>query len=290
MSNPILVTGATGTVGSEVVRQLSARGVNVCACCHTLSKADMIRGPGVEIKETDYTRLDTVEAAFKGSEKLFLVTTPLIDNLMEITPQLVEEAKKAGIKHIVKLSNMDMFTEEEAKIPPIGWHRQEERIIEESGIPYTFLRPAGFMQNFFMHVDTIKAQNAIYTITGEGTEGFIDARDIAAVAVEALTGEGHEGKIYSITGPEAVSYDQAAEVLSDVLGRKITHVKMSEEDARKGFVEAGWPDWLLNAYLVGGRITREGRTSTVTSTVEEVTGKKPTTFEQFAREHAEIFK
>jgi len=290
MSNIILVTGATGNVGSEVVKQLSAKGANVRACVHTLSKADMIKGPGVEIVEVEYNKPETVKAAFEGGGKLFLVTTPLIDNMLEKTAQLVAEAKKAGVKHIVKLSNRDLFTDEEAKIPPIGWHRQEEKIIEESGIPYTFVRPAGFMQNFFMHGETIKAQNAIYTATGEGKEGFIDTSDIAAVAVEALTGEGQEGNIYEITGPESLSYDQAAEIFSKVLGRKISHMKMSEEDARKGFEGAGWPDWLLHAYLLGARITREGRVEALTSTVEEVTGKKPRTFEQFAREYAEAFK
>jgi uncharacterized protein YbjT (DUF2867 family) len=255
-----------------------------------MSKADMIKGPGVEIVEVEYDKPETVKAAFEGGGKLFLVTTPLIPNMLEKTAMLVAEAKKAGVAHIVKLSNRDVFTEEEANIDPIGWHRKEEMIIEESGIPYTFLRPAGFMQNFFMHGETIKAQNFISSATGDGKEGFVDADDIAAVAAEALTGEGQEGKIYEITGPEALSYDQAAEIFSKVLGRKISHMKITEEDAKKGFAGAGWPEWLLNAYLLGARLTREGRLKNLTSTVEEVTGKNPKTFEQFVTECEAVFK
>ena len=292
MSNTILVIGATGTVGSEVVRQLSAKGADVRACCHTLSKADQIRGPGVEIVELDYNKPETVEAAFKGVEKLFLLT-PVVDNLVEITAQLVAEAKKAGVKRIVKQSTvgLELGADAEARIPPIRWLRQAEEIVEESGIPYTFVRPTGFMQNFSnFYRQTIKEQDAIYTNAGEGKECFVDARDIAAVAVEALTGDGHEGKIYTTTGPEALSHNQVAEILSEVLDRKISHVNMSDEDARKGMKEAGLPDWMINAAIEADKLTREGRGSAVLPTVEEVTGKKPRSFEQFARDYAEAFR
>ena len=292
MSNTIVVTGATGTVGSEVVKQLSAKGATVRACCHTLSKADKIRGLGVEIVEVEYSKPESVEAAFTGVERLFLLT-PFVDNMVEITAQLVAEAKKAGVRHIVKLSNnQDLGAAAEARIPPIRWHRQAEKMVEESGIPYTFLRPIdGFMQNFInFYGQTIEAQSAIYTNAGEGKVGIVDARDIAAVAVEALTGDGHEGKIYPITGPEAISYNQAAEILSKVLGRKISHVNISEEDAREGLEEAGLPDWMINSAIEGERLEKMGRFSAVLPTVEEVTGEKPRSFEQFARDYAEAFE
>ncbi len=290
MSNTILVTGATGTVGSEVVKQLSAKGATVRACCHTLSKAKKIRGPGVEIVEVDYSKPETVEAAFKGVDKLFLLT-PVVDNMVEITARLVAEATKEGVKHIVKLSTVELGADAEAKIPLLRWLRQAEKIVEESGIPYTFVRPTGFMQNFSnFYAQTIEEQNAIYTSAGEGKVSWVDARDVATVAVEALTGDGHEGKIYPITGPEAISYYQAAEILSEVLGRKISHVNLSEEDRRKGLEEAGLPDWRINGAIQGDRITREGRQPAVSPTVEEVTGKRPRSFEQFARDYAEAFE
>ena len=290
MPDTTLVTGATGTVGSEVVKQLSAKGASVRACCHTLSKADKIRGPGVETVEFDYDKPETVEAAFTGVEKLFLLT-PFVENWVEITAQLVAEAKKAGVKHIVKLSNMELGADAEATLLPLIWHRQAEKIVVELGIPYTFVRPSVFMQNFInIYGPTIQAQNAIYTSAGEAKVGYVDARDIAAVAVEALTDDGHDGKIYTITGPEALSYDQVAEILSEVLGKKISHVNMSEEDELRGMEERGAPDWIIHTYIEGGRILREGRLSAVLPTVEQVTGKKPRSFEQFARDYAEAFQ
>ncbi|MFQ5918739.1 MAG: SDR family oxidoreductase [Thermoplasmata archaeon] len=289
MSDTIVVTGATGTVGSEVVKQLSAKGATVRACCHTLSKGDMIKGPGVEVVGFDYDEPETVKAAFRDTERLFLMT-PFVENWVEITARLVAEAKKAGVRHIVKLSNMELEADAEAILLPLIWHRQAEGIIEESGIPLTHVRPSVFMQNFVnLSGPTIKAQSAIYSSAGEAKVGYVDARDIAAVAAEALTGDGHEGKIYTTTGPEALSYDQVAEVLSEALGRRISHVHMSEEDERKGMEERSAPDWIIQTYVEGGRILREGRLSAVLPTVEEVTGKKPRSFEQFARDYAEAF-
>ena len=290
MSDTMLVTGATGNVGSEVVKQLSGLGEDVRACCHTLSRADKIKGPGVEIVEFDYYKPETVEAAFKGAEKLFLLTTPLAGNIVEITAQLVAEAKNAGVKHIVQQS-VHGGPDAEARLLPIRWHRQSEGVTEGSGIPYTFVRPADFMQNLSnFHGKTIREQNAIYTTAGDGKTGWVDARDIAAVAIEALTRDGHEGKIYATTGPEALSYDQVAEILSEVLGRKISHVNLSEEDARKGFDEAGFPDWVPDAAIESERFLREGGFEEVLPTVEEVTGKKPRSFEHFARDYAEAFE
>ncbi|MFQ5552917.1 MAG: SDR family oxidoreductase [Thermoplasmata archaeon] len=285
-----MVTGATGTVGSEVVSQLSAKGANVRACVHTLSKADKIRGAGVELVEFEYDKSQTVEAAFKDVDTLFLLT-PFVENWVEITAQLVAEAKKAGVRYIVKLSNMKLGADAEAVLLPLIWHRQAERIVEESGIPFTHVRPSVFMQNFInLFGPAIEAQNAIYSSAGEAKVGVVDARDIAAVAVEALTGDGHEGKTTTTTGPEALSYDQVAEILSQVLGRKISHVHMSEDDERKGMEERGAPDWLIRTYVEGGRILREGQLSAVLPTVEKVTGKKPRSFDQFARDYAEAFQ
>ncbi len=147
------------------------------------------------------------------------------------------------------------------------------------------------MQNFIkFYGETIRGQNALYTSTGEGKQAFVDARDIAAVAVEALTGDGHEGKIYSVTGPEAISHDQVAEILSGMLGRKISHVNISEEQSRIGMKEAGSPDWLIEGLIEADRTIREGHFSIVSPTVKDVTGRKPRSFEQFTRDYTDAFK
>ena len=172
-------------------------------------------------------------------------------------------------------------------------HRQEEKIIENSGIPYTFLRPNAFMQNFvnfYGHI--IKAQNAFYLPTGNGKVSFADVRDIAAVAVQALTKNGsrHVNKVYEITGQEALSYYQAAEILSNATGKKIDYVNISDEEARGAMKEVGLNDWLINHQSDLYTYFRKGYASHISSAIEEVTGKKPITFAQFAKDYTEAFR
>ncbi|MCE8428069.1 MAG: SDR family oxidoreductase [Candidatus Methanoperedens sp.] len=284
----ILVTGATGTLGTEVVKQLSKAGASVRAAVHTKEKSNIIEGEGIEFVDFDHNRPETLSAAFKGVEKLFLLT-PVVDNMVEITSLLIEYAKNAGVKHIVKQSALGADANSQVNL--LRWHREAERVIEKSGIPYTFLRPNVFMQNFVnSYGQTIKAQNTIYSPAGEGRVGFVDVRDIAMVAAKVLTSKGHEGKIYKITGPEAISYSKAAQILSEALGRKISFVNVSEEEARKGLKESGLPDWMVDGFVKLGIASREGQLSIVLPTVEDVTGRKPRSFSDFAKDYANALK
>ena len=173
-------------------------------------------------------------------------------------------------------------------------HRQEEKIIEESGIPYTFLRPTSFMQNFVnFYSETIRTKNAFYLHAGDVKVSFVDVRDIAAVAVELLTKNGsqHENKAYGITGQEALSYSQAAEILSKEIGKKISYIDIPEEDARKGMKQIGIEDWLIDALMEGfNYIITGGYGSQTTTIVEQITGRKPVSFAQFAKDYAEFFR
>ena len=219
----ILVTGATGTVGSEVVKQLTSpsslsSGNRVRAAVHSENKADKLRRENktIEIVNMDYNKPETIVDALNGVDKLFLITLPT-PNMNEISSSLIKEAKKNDVKHIVKLSVIDADAEPGIIIGRL--HRQEEKIIEESGIPYTFLRCGTFMQNFINFFgQTIKTQNAIYLLVGDGKVSFVDVRDIAAVATEILLAKTNESKSkqqpenkkYDITGHAAISYGQAS--------------------------------------------------------------------------------
>jgi uncharacterized protein YbjT (DUF2867 family) len=174
-------------------------------------------------------------------------------------------------------------------------HRQAEQIIEESGIPYTFLRPNEFMQNFInFHGHSIKNNNAFYLPMESAKVSVVDVRDIAAVAVKALTENGdinkYNNKIYLIAGPEALSYHQMAQLLSNATGKKISYTSISEEEARAAMKEMGMDDWLINAILELYNYFRKEYASQVSSAVEEVTGKKPIPFTQFARDYVEAFR
>ena len=292
MNETILVTGATGTVGSEVVKQLSrdASGYNIKAGVHSIENAKRVQQyDRVRAVQIDYDKQEGLETAFKDVDKLFLLTHPS-PKTVEHESNLVTEAKKSGIKHIVKQSIMraDLGADVEA----MRLHRQTEKLIEESGIPYTFIRPNEFMQGFInFQGTTIKNNNAFYIPAEDAKVSIVDARDIAAVAVQALiNGDKHYNKIYMITGPEALSYHRAAEILSNATGKKIDYVNISEEETRAALKETGMDDWLINTIVGLYALYRNGGASQVSSAVEEVTGRKATAFVEFAKDHADAFR
>jgi uncharacterized protein YbjT (DUF2867 family) len=286
-NNTILVTGSTGTVGSEVVKQLASSGQRIKAAVHTQNKADKFKNNNaIDIVNIDYNNPETVSEAFNNVDKLFLVTLPSPD-MANISSNLVKEAKKNEIKQIVKLSVLGADAEPGTILGRV--HREEEKIIEESGLPYSFLRPGAFMQNFVTYFGkTIREQNAFYLPTEEGKISLVDVRDIASVAVVILSGNHsqYENKAYGITGQEALSYGQAAEILSKELGRKISYVNVSEESARKGMKETGMTDWLIDALLELYGIIRAGHAAQIIGSIEEITGRKPILFSQFAKDYA----
>jgi uncharacterized protein YbjT (DUF2867 family) len=291
----ILVTGATGTVGSEVVKQLVSssdnNNITIRAAIHSQNKADNFKQyKTVQTVNMDYNKSETIADALNHVDKLFLLTLPAPD--IAIYSNLVKEIRKyAGINHVVKLSSMGAETGLETIIGRI--HTEEEKIIEESGIPFTFLRPPAFMQNFITQFGyTIKTQDAFYVPAGDAKISFVDARDVAAVSVRALTSDSqqHIGKTYAITAQEAISYGQAAEILSKEVGRRISYVDIPEEDARKGMEENGMDAWLIDAIMEFYSIIKAGRASQTTNVVEQITGHKPISFSQFAKDYAKFFR
>ncbi len=285
MSNTILVTGATGNVGSQVVQQLIASGITPRVAVRSINKAESLKKAGAEPVEMDLDRPETVQPAFAGADKVFLVS-PFVPNMVELTAILIEAAKQAKVRQIVKLSALA-----QPGIALSKWHEKMEKAIASSGIPYTFLRPNGFMQNFATAMaETIKADNAFYLDAGEGKVSFVDTRDIASVAVAALTTSGHEGQAYTITGSEALSHAQAAAILSQVLGRTINYVDVPEDAVRQGMQGAGMPDSIVNALLELYASYKAGQAATVSPVVEQVTGKQPISFEQFVKDYAEVWQ
>jgi uncharacterized protein YbjT (DUF2867 family) len=298
-ADTILITGATGNIGSEVIKQLSASSVdlNLRVAVRSLNESGSIGGSEnlknkgeQELVVMDYSKPETIVEGLKNVDKLFVVT-PTHPKMVEFTSNLVKEAKKAGVKHIVKLSHIRADSDE-AQISITRLHREAEKLIEDSGIPFTFLRPNFFMQNFVNFYLT-KNQSSIYLPAGESKVSFVDIRDIAAVAVQALLDNKdgvHIGKAYTITGPEAISYGDAAGILSEYIGRKISYVIISEDDARQLIKNMGMSDWHTNVLLELLKITREGYLSNISSAVEKVTGKKPISFHQFAKDYASAFR
>jgi uncharacterized protein YbjT (DUF2867 family) len=286
VTDTILVTGATGNVGSQVVKQLSSFSGIVRAAVQSKNRADDIKNTKAELVEMNFNNSETIEAAFKGIQKLFLLT-PFVPEMLEMSKNLIREAKKANVNHIVKQSAFGSDLEDGITMNKL--HRQVEEAIESSGINYTFLRPMSFMQNY-LGLRSIKSQGVFYAPLLDSRTSFVDLRDIAAVAVEALTRSGHENKAYNITGPEAVSNYDIANILSKTTGRKITYVNTSDDDARKGMKENGMQEWTINALMELYNFQKAGRASDVSLDVERVTNRKPISFEQFAKDYSEAFR
>ena len=273
----ILVTGASGTVGSEVVKALGGQSARVRAGYRTRPQNVPA---GVESVKLDYERPETIRPALQGVDTLFLLS-----NTVDPERKVVDEAKRAGVKRIVKLS---VIGAAEEGFTFARWHRAVEKYIEASGLGWTFLRPNGFMQNVVTYMgETIRSQSAIYSPAGNAAASHIDARDVGAVGARVLTDKGHEGKAYELTGPAALTYGQIAEILSRVLGRTIGYVPISPEQYRQAAVAAGTPEGYANALVDLNRYYLEGKASVVTPSVRQLTGRDAIPFEQFARDYAD---
>lgn len=282
----ILVTGATGKVGQEVVRQLAAAGVPVRALVRDPTRASHIRIPGIEIAVGDLARPESLPAAFSGAERVF-ICSPAAPDQVELQSNALEAARRAGAMRIVKVSvagGPDAGTQ-------IGrWHWATEKQIEASGLDFTFLRPTLYMQQMCAYAPSIAATGAFAAPVGAGEVAVVDTRDVAAVAVVALTEDGHHRRIYDLTGPEALSYDAMADAISEAIGKRVAYAHIPPEYAKKQMLSDGIPRWLVDDMIVLAASFREGYGAGITHTVAEVTKQKPRTFRQFARDHAAVFR
>ena len=283
----ILVTGATGTNGVELIKRLSAREIPVRAFVRNRAKAQKIALPGVEVVEGDFSQPQTFAHALEGVDRLFL----LIPSGFEVETQqrnFVEAAKRAGVAHIVKLSQMGADEYSPGRFQ--RYHAVVENYIRESGVAYTFLRPNLFMQGLLSFQSTIATQGAFYVAAGDAQVSVVDVRDVAAIAELALTQAGHEGKTYTITGPEALTHVEMAAELSAAVGRHITFVDIPLASMRQALLGVGIPLWQADGLVEEYELYRRGEASEVTNTVHEVAGAEPRTFSQFAEDYAHAFR
>ena len=280
----ILITGASGNVGREVVKQIAETGAKVRACFQSLNKAAAVPS-GVETVRLDYNQPETVRAALTGVDRVFLVGPPTAE-LPALERMAIDVIKQSNVGQVVKLSAMGG---REAIFP--RQHAESEDYIQSSGVPYTFLRPNGFMQNMVTYNGpTINTQNAFYGSVGDGRVSHIDVRDVAAVAVKTLTENGHAGSSYTLTGPEALTNREIARILSGTLGREIRYIDLPAPQLKQALLAAGVPEWSVDALLDLERLYREGKAATVTRDVEQILGRKPIGYSQFLRDNKNAFE
>ena len=285
----ILVTGASGLNGRELLHRLSARGVPVRALVRSAARAAGLASllPRVKIVEGDMARPETLAGPLRGVERAMLISSSE-PAMVEVQSSFIAAARKAGVKHVVKLSGIMPGLDSPFRFARM--HGEIERRLEASGMAFTHLRPGEFMATYFRQAPAIVAKGALFLPMADATIASIDVGDIAEVAATVLTGSGHEGKSYPLTGPEALTMAEVAQKLSAATGKQIRYVDVAPEEARQAQLAAGVPPFMADALAELFAERRKGAESTVSPLVPMLLGRTATSFDDFARRHAAIFR
>jgi uncharacterized protein YbjT (DUF2867 family) len=276
----ILVTGASGTIGGEVVRLLVERGERVRAMSRD---PERVRVPGVEAVAGDFDRPESLADAAAGAAAVFLLTAPTAP-IADHDRAMVDAARAAGVPRVVKLSAI------RAKgLDDSSFHLAGERAVQEAAPAWTILRPSSFASNTLGWAALLRAGRPVPNATGDAAQGVVDPRDIAEVAVRALTGDGHDGRTYTLTGPEAVSVPEQAAILAEVLGRPVPVEDLTPEQHRERLLATGWAPSFVDFAVRGSALARSGGNTTVTGDVAEVLGRPARTYRDWARDHRDAF-
>lgn len=278
----VLVTGATGTVGAAVVEHLLARGERVVAAVRSAGDQDRLPA-GAEARPFEFgAGPEELAAALAGCDRLFLMRPPAIEDVQAYLFPLIDAAMEARMRQIVFLSLQGV--QRNKGVP----HYAVEQRLREVGAPFTFLRPNFFMQNLSTtYAQDIRERDEIFLPAGRALTAFIDAHDIGAVAAAVLTGEGHEGRAYTLNGEQSLGYRAVARILSDELGRRISYARPSESAYLARLRERGLPEDYVRVQRMIYRIVRLNISAMPSRQVRRLLGRPATTFREFAaRERA----
>ncbi len=272
----VLVTGASGNVGGPLVEHLLQGGANVLVASREGKRAPA----GATAVRFDFEDPSTHAPAMAGVDKLFLMRPPAVTDVKRHMLPVVRAAKEAGVKHVVFLSLLGV---EKNQVVP---HAKVERFILEAGLPHTFLRPSFFMQNLSTtHRDDLREHGELFVPAGKGRTSFIDTRDIAAVGARTLLEDGHEGKAYDLTGSEALTYGEVAELFTEVLGRPIRYPEPGALRFAARWYGREQPVAFIAVMTAIYTVCRLGLAGTVTRDTETLLGRAPISMRQFIQDH-----
>ncbi len=243
--------------------------------------------PQVEIVAGDMARPETLAEPLRGVDRAMLISSSNAA-MLDVQSSFIDAARKAGVKHVVKLSGI--MPELDSPFRFARMHGEIERRLEASGMAFTHLRAGEFMPAYFRQVPAIVAKGALFLPMENAKIASIDVGDIAEVAAAVLTGSGHEGKIYPLTGPEALTMAEVAEKLSAATGKTIRYVNVAPEDAKRAQLAAGVPPYMADALAELFAERRKGKESTVSPVIATIIGRPATSFAAFAARNAAIFR
>ncbi|MHC4738703.1 MAG: NmrA family NAD(P)-binding protein [Planctomycetota bacterium] len=277
MKDLILVTCAAGNVGKLVVQSLESQGKKVRAAVHKIEDSSRLKNIKTEVVAMDFDEPDSIIGVVKGVSQICLIT-PHSNHQVEWASRIIDQAVESGVKSIVRLSGLAV--EFEPKVQVGRWMEAVENHLKQSGLEWTIIRPSPFMHNFF---GLYPQQDGIYwPPIGDGRINHIHIQDVADILAEVIVHREHSGKILSITGGQALTMKQATSILAKSWQREVAYHPVSEAETRKRLYEAGKPPWLIEVLVELYGAFGSGATSRIVGTVEEILGRAPTSFEQFA--------
>ncbi len=282
MENKILVTGATGNIGKEIVSLLKAQKANFIAA--TSSGATI---EGVETIQLNFADQASIEKALQGITTLFMLL-PSHPEIIKWGTNIIDAAKNCGVKHIVRSSgsfannNSDLLIEK-----LLG---TTDKNLKESGLNYTITAPSSFMQNFITTLVTDYKSGAIYQAAGDGKISWVDVRDIAAVNVKVLINpENYQNQTLTITGSESFNYQEAVNRMNHILGKETKYIEISNEVAIKEMEKLHFPQFIIDLLVSLNESIKQGHFVETTDTIEKVTGTKPISFKQFITDNKTVW-
>ncbi|GGH33791.1 NAD(P)-dependent oxidoreductase [Dyadobacter endophyticus] len=283
----IFLTGATGAVGSHLIQQLAPLNIPLRALVRAGSQpATFEHIPNLEIVTGDLADPESFESSLKGVEKAFLLSNSS-EQAESLQLNFVEAAHRAGVKHIVKLSQL--AASESSPVRFLRYHAKVENRIKELGFAYTFLRPNLYMQGLLSFKDYIKDQGQFFASAGNAGVSVVDVRDIAAVAAACLVEPGHENKVYDITGPDSLTHYEMAEIFSQELAKPVRFIDVTAEQMQGGLRAAGFPEWQVGGLIEDYAHYARGEAAKVAETVKVVTGSSAGSLRQFIKDYRSSF-
>ena len=287
----ILVTGATGTVGKAVAEALiaqgqSVQGHSVRVGVRTPAKAAALEAAGAEVVRLDFEDAATIAPALDGVERVFLLV-PFVEDLDQLVPRVLAEAKTAGVRHIVRLSAVG--ADADSPMALARKHAAADAALAQSGIGYTILQPTFFQDNILKYqLDALRGQGAFYGASHGGKVAYVSSRDIGDVAAAVLREpSGHEGKSYTLTGPEAIEDTRVAELASQAFGKTIAYVDVPDEAFAASMRDGGAPEWRVEAMLGLERVKSQGWAQELSPAVEQVLGRPAERMDAFLARHGQ---
>jgi uncharacterized protein YbjT (DUF2867 family) len=291
MSKRILVTGATGVTASygvSVFQQLVDAGIEFRVLVRNPEKLPTKPHSKVDVVKGDMNDEVVLRKAMKDIQTLFLLT-PMSPAQAQMEGRVIEEAKRAGVEHVVKLS---AIRADEQEIDACRWHFAAEQVLKASGLKWTMIRPMPSMGFITSFAPMIKQTGGLFLPAGNGKAAFSHPRDVADVIIEAIMNNSgkHDNKVIEVAGPESFSFGDAMEKLGAMLGRSINYVSIPDEDFKKGMSATGAPEVMQNAYLGFFKAVENGTFDYTQNNLKSITGNNPRSFDEWLKESANLFK